>query len=243
MNYLLATPNALDKARFLAVSASHSSDWLHVLPIASRGLRLANKDVRVAVRLRLGTALCKPHQCVCGAMVEANGLHELSCKLGSVRHARHTINDLIARMLLRAEVPCMKKPAGLSRSDGKRPNRLSLIPWKAGKSAVWDVIVTNTVAPTCVNIASQEAEKVAELASARKEVKYVDLSQNHIFVLIAIESLRSICSDGLAFLRDLGQRILSQGTTEYCSSYCSVFPSRNKILIIPCSRLVCRHGK
>ena len=83
-------------------------------------VRLENEDVRVAVGLRLGTALCKPHQCVCGAMVEANGLHGLSCKRGPVRHARHNaINDLIARALQRAEVPSMKEPAGLSRSDGR----------------------------------------------------------------------------------------------------------------------------
>ena len=28
-----------DKSRFLAVTSSHSSDWLHALPIASCGLR------------------------------------------------------------------------------------------------------------------------------------------------------------------------------------------------------------
>ena len=67
-------------------------------------------------------------------MVEANGLRGLSCKLGSVYHARHnTINDLIAKKLLHAEVSCMKVHAGLSRSDGKWPDGLTLIPWKAVK--------------------------------------------------------------------------------------------------------------
>ena len=147
-------PNALDKALLQAVLASHSSDWLYALPITSCGLRLENEDVRVAVGLRLGTALSKPHQYVCGAMVEANGLHGLSCKLGLVRHARHNcINELIARVLLCAEIPCMKEPAGLSRSNGKRPDGLTLIPWKACKSAVWDVTVTDTMAYTYVNMA------------------------------------------------------------------------------------------
>ena len=87
----------------------------------------------------------------------------------------------------------------------KWPDGLTLIPWKAGKSTVWDVTVTDTVAPTSVNMASQEAGNIAKLASALKEGKYVDLSQNHI--LIAIESFGPICSHGLAFLRDLGQRM------------------------------------
>ena len=163
LNHSLVTPNALDNAHLLAVSASHSNDWLYALPIVSFGFRLENDDARVAVGFRLGTALCKSDQYVCGAMVEAC-LHGLSCNLGSVRHARHnTINDLTARALQRAEVPCMKEPAGFSRSDGKRPDGLILIPWKAGKNSVWDVTVTDTVAPTYVNMASQEAGKVLSL--------------------------------------------------------------------------------
>ena len=38
LNHLLATPNSLDKARLLAVSAPHSSDWLYALPIVSCSL-------------------------------------------------------------------------------------------------------------------------------------------------------------------------------------------------------------
>ena len=32
-----------------------------------------------------------------------------------------------------------KEPQGLSRSDGKRPDGLTLIPWQAGKALTWDV--------------------------------------------------------------------------------------------------------
>ena len=101
--------------RLLAVSAAHSSDWLNALPIASCGLRLNNEDIRVAIGLRLGTALCQPHLCPCGASVEEDCLHGLLCKLGNGKHARHsTLNDLMARTLLRANIPCVKEPPGLS---------------------------------------------------------------------------------------------------------------------------------
>ena len=56
----------VDKARLLAVSAPHSSDWLQALPISSCGLRLSNEAVRVSVGLRLGCRLCEPHTCPCG---------------------------------------------------------------------------------------------------------------------------------------------------------------------------------
>ena len=62
-------PDRHHQARLLAVSAPHSSDWLHALPISSCGLRLDDEAVRVAMGLRLGAKLCKPHQCPCGAKV------------------------------------------------------------------------------------------------------------------------------------------------------------------------------
>ena len=61
--------NTHDRARLLAISARHSSDWLHAMPISSCDFRLENEDIRVAVGFRLGIALCKPHQCLCGALV------------------------------------------------------------------------------------------------------------------------------------------------------------------------------
>jgi len=51
-------------ARFLAAAAPHSGDWLLTLPITSCGLMLDDEFVHVAVRMRLGINLCKPHVCV-----------------------------------------------------------------------------------------------------------------------------------------------------------------------------------
>ena len=69
INHLFATASQQDKSRLLAVTSSHSSDWLHAQPIASCGLRLENEDIRVDVGLCLNTALCQAHQCPCGALV------------------------------------------------------------------------------------------------------------------------------------------------------------------------------
>jgi len=77
------------RARFLAAQAPHSGDWLLALPIANCGLRLDDEAVRVAVGMRLGLSLCVPHNCHCGTLVDAQGLHAMVCKKAPGRIARH----------------------------------------------------------------------------------------------------------------------------------------------------------
>ena len=120
---------------FLAATSPHSGDWLFALPIASCGLRLDDEAVRIGVGLRLGLPLYVPHQCRCGSQVHAHGLHSFVCKRAPGRSGRHhALNDLIARALASAGTPVTKAPQGLLRSDGKRPDGLTLIPY--GKSSV-----------------------------------------------------------------------------------------------------------
>ena len=84
-----------NRARLTAVSAPHSGDWLHVRPISACGLKLDNEAIRVAVGLRLGVSLCHPHDCPCGELVDATGIHGLSCKLAFGRMTRHhLVNDI-----------------------------------------------------------------------------------------------------------------------------------------------------
>ena len=55
--------NGIDRARLLASGPKESGAWLQALPILAMGLRLDDDSFRIAVRLRLGTPLCGPHQC------------------------------------------------------------------------------------------------------------------------------------------------------------------------------------
>ena len=94
-------------------------------------------------------SICEPHDCPCGARVDSRGTHGLACRRSSGRMARHhNINDIIWRGLTRAGIPSSKEPQGLSRSDGKRPDGLTLIPWQSGRSLIWDVTVADTQAPS-----------------------------------------------------------------------------------------------
>ena len=113
----------------MAVSAPYAGDWLHALPISSCGLRMDDEAVRVAVGLRLGSKLCVPHTRVREAEVDARGAHGLACKRSAGRSSRHSfLNDLIWRALTKVQIPPLREPHGIFRSDGKRPDGVTQIP-------------------------------------------------------------------------------------------------------------------
>ena len=147
-NLLKGAPHAQSQARLLAVSTKESGAWLKAgLPITSLGLRMDDDTIRVAAGLRLGTTLCRPHACHhCGSEVDCLGIHGLSCTHSEGHRARHAaINGIVHRTLTAAHVPSRLEPAGISHSDGKRPDGVTTVPWKSGKFLVWDTTCSDTV--------------------------------------------------------------------------------------------------
>ena len=213
-------PDATTTARLLAASTSESGAWLNALPISSLGLRMDNNTIRVAVGIRLGTQLCRPHMCHhCGSEVDGSGIHGLSCRWSEGRHHRHSaLNDIVFRALSAAKVPSRLEPSGIYRSDGKRPDGMSIVPWKSGKLLVWDVTCADTFAPSYTSIASSKPGAVAAQAEERKCSKYSHLSLNHIFTPVSIETSGSLGPKTRHFLKELGCR-LRQATGEINSSY------------------------
>ncbi|CAH2266870.1 jg8931 [Pararge aegeria aegeria] len=63
------------------------------------------------------------------------------------RFSRHsTLKDIIRRSLANAHVPAVLEPIGLARTDGKRPDVMTLIPWRLGWSHVWNATCGDTLA-------------------------------------------------------------------------------------------------
>ena len=204
---LESATDSYSQARVLAVSAPHSSDWLHALPIAACGLRLDDEAVRIAVGLRLGVAICVPHPCPCGVTVDARGAHGLSCKQAAGRSLRHhQLNDLVWRAFQRAAVPAKKEPSGLLRSDGKRPDGITLLPWSSGRAVAWDVTVADTVAESYLGRSSSRAGAVAEFAATKKTEKYSGLPPEFQFVPLAFETLGPPNGEAVELLNDIGRR-------------------------------------
>ena len=127
---------------------------------------------------------------------------------GAGRSARHHgLNDVTWRALSAANIPAAKEPSGLLRSDGKRPDGLTLIPWKNGRCATCDVTVTDTLAQSYLPVTAGTSGAAAEAAAERKTLKYVQLSQTYTFIPVAVETMGPMNSAGLEFVSDTGRRI------------------------------------
>jgi len=190
------------------------------MPITSCVLRLDDEAVRAGVGLRLGLSLCVPHQCQCGSLVNANGTHSFVCKRAPGRTTRHhALNDLVARAFGSAGLPVTKEPHGLTRSDGKRPDDLTMVPWKEGKPLTWDVTVVCSLADSYVDASARDAGSAAELAALRKIDKYSALEKTHFFQPIAVESLDPMNIAAYSFLAELGRKISDVSGDDRESSY------------------------
>lgn len=133
--------------------------------------------------------------------MDAYGRHGFVCKKAPGRSiCHHALNDLVARALSAADIPSWKEPQGLCRSDGKRPDGLTLLPWQSGKSLVWDVTVVFPLADSYVASAAREAISVAELVASKKLDKYTGLAAYYHFQPIAVEMLGPINESASHFL-------------------------------------------
>src|SRR6218665_2233423 len=105
-----------------------------------------------------------------------------------------------------ADVPSRKEPSGLLRTDGKRPDGATLIPWSARRYMAWDATVVQTCAASYLSQTAISAGSAAEQAAVHKTTKYALLPATHVFVPIAFETLWPVNAEGAEFLSELGRR-------------------------------------
>jgi len=69
------------------------------------------------------------HNCICGAKIDSNRLHALSCRRSAGRHFRYAaINNIVALALGKVDIPARLEPTNLVRDDGRRPDWATLVP-------------------------------------------------------------------------------------------------------------------
>ena len=212
-----ATPQA--KGRLLAVQRKETGAWLTAPPVSSLGLRLEDEAVRIGVGLRLGLPLCSVHKCtLCGNQVDIHGTHGLHCRKKPGVHSRHAaLNDVIKRSLAAADLPSILEPVGLCRTDGKRADGVTIVPWKRGRALTWDVTVWDSFAPSYVSLAASGPGLIANRAESHKKLLYHELTHTHHFVPIGFETLGVFGDEAMSFLKELGHLIKSRSAD--CQSF------------------------
>ena len=118
-----------------------------------------------------------------------------------------TINDIIHQALSSAKIPSRLEPSGLYRSDGKRPDGITIVPWRRGKLLVWDTTCPDTYAPSYSTLATIEAGAVAARDEAGKRLIYSHLDPNHLFELVTIETSGAFGPSTMEFLEELSSRL------------------------------------
>ena len=221
LNSLLEVDHAPTKASLFSVSTPESGAWLNALPLSAMGLRMDDTTIRVAVGLRLGLPLCCPHSCHhCGSAVDDLATHGLHCKKSDDRLYRHSsVNDILHRAFTAAGIPSRLEPLGLVGAEGRRPDGVTLFPWKVGKCVCWDFTCPDTLAPSYVDIAATAAGSVAALAEERKINKYSHLSPSYFFTPLSIETMGAVGPKSRHFLKELGTRIVNRTGDPHSYNY------------------------
>ena len=114
---------------------------------------------------------------MCGKDFIEYGWHGLSCLKSAGRFSRHSnLNALIKQSLSSIHVPSVLESRHLYRTDQKRPDGLTLVPWAVGRQLLWDVTVVDSLAPCRINAGSVcNPGTAATEAEERKNDKYKDL--------------------------------------------------------------------
>ena len=106
------------------------------------------------------------------------------------------------------------------RSDGKRPDGLTLVTWQAGRCATWDVTIIDLVADSFVGISAACTGAATEVAANRKDAKYIEISQSHLIFPVAFETIGPINQTGSDFLSLIGHRLSIAGIVLLFFSVC-----------------------
>ena len=111
-----------------AHQGNFGSQWLNVVPCKNLDLKLDDQQLRISFGLRLRANICVAHTCHYGERVERDSLNGLSCTKSAGRFSRHaTHNSLKKQTLGSHDLPSMLELRGLYRTDGKRPDGVTMI--------------------------------------------------------------------------------------------------------------------
>jgi hypothetical protein len=129
------------------------------------------------------------------------------------------LNETIRRALESAGFPARLEPPGTSRDDGKRPDGMTLFPWRNGKLLVWDATCVDSLSPSHFEQTRRQPGSVVAEAERKKLRKYSCLSNNYIVTPVGFEALGRWGPDALSLLASIGDKIAERTFERRSTSY------------------------
>ena len=105
-----------------------------------------------------------------------------------------------AHALISAQILSRHEPAGVSCTDSKWPDGITVVPWSCGKLLVWDASCICLLHLTCLG----PPEKQEQLQLLRSNTKSPNLAQSHQFTPVVFETSGVMGPGTETFLKDLG---------------------------------------
>ena len=104
-------------------------------------------------------------------------------------------------------MPSWLEPVGVSRTDGRHPDGITVFPFSGGRSLCWDATCVDTFAETHLMDSAMRAGAAAEKQEQLKRQKYTELSERFRFEPLAVETTGVLGPSSLKFVAELGNRI------------------------------------
>ena len=117
------------------------------------------------------------------------------------------MNEIICKALTASNFVARSELDGIVRNDDKRPDGVTMTPWKRGRFLAWDATIPDTLASSHVGNTGRTAGSAATAAEAVKERKYSNLIQNFAFMPIAIETFGTYGPQARRFIQELGNHL------------------------------------
>ena len=102
----------------------------------------------------------------------------------------------------------MLEPSGLDRSDGKRPDVITVYPYSRGRCFICNAKCVNTFASSTLALAALAVGAVADAVEIRKFAKYAMLGRHFIYQPVAVETSGVMGKSTMPFFKDLGHRLV-----------------------------------
>jgi len=99
---------------------------------------------------------------------------------------------------------------GVCRDDGKKPDGMSLIPWRQGLPLLWDFTCSDTLTPSNVSTSSRGASRLANSAESAKIKEYSSLTTNFHFTPLSVETIGAWGCCARSLVRWIGSQVMEQ---------------------------------